>query len=63
MNFGEAIEAMKSGKLVSRKGWNGKGMFICIVPGSEFNANRSPWMEIFAKGSPMKYQAHIDMST
>jgi len=27
MNFGQALEAMKSGKKVARKGWNGKGMF------------------------------------
>ena len=28
MNFGQAIEALKEGKLVARKGWNGNGMFI-----------------------------------
>ncbi len=28
MNFGQAIEALKEGKLVHRLGWNGKGMFI-----------------------------------
>ncbi len=28
MNFGQAIEALKSGKKVARKGWNGKGIFI-----------------------------------
>lgn len=27
-NFGEAIEALKQGKLITRSGWNGKGMFI-----------------------------------
>jgi len=32
MTFGEAIEAVKSGKLVSRSGWNGKGMFIFQRP-------------------------------
>ena len=29
MNFGEAMEALKAGKKVARRGWNGKGMFIC----------------------------------
>lgn len=28
MNFGEALELMKQGKKVARKGWNGKGMFL-----------------------------------
>lgn len=32
MNFGEAIEAMKNGKAVAREGWNGKGMFIVLMP-------------------------------
>ncbi len=30
MNFGLAIEAMKKGMKVARKGWNGKGIFIAI---------------------------------
>ena len=28
MNFGQAIEALKEGKLIKRSGWNGKGMFV-----------------------------------
>ena len=32
MNFGQAIEALKAGKKVSRKGWNGKGMFLWLKP-------------------------------
>lgn len=28
VNFGKAIEALKDGKMVSRIGWNGKGMFL-----------------------------------
>lgn len=28
MNFGKAIEILKSGGKVARKGWNGKGMYI-----------------------------------
>ena len=32
MNFGQAIEALKAGKKVSRKGWNGKGMYLWMKP-------------------------------
>ena len=32
MNFGQAIEALKNGQLVSREGWNGKGMFVFMRP-------------------------------
>lgn len=28
VSFGEAIKALKQGKRVQRKGWNGKGLFI-----------------------------------
>ncbi len=28
VNFGEAVEALKEGKRVSRAGWNGKGLFV-----------------------------------
>lgn len=33
MNFGQAIELLKQGKLVARKGWNGKGMYLLLVSG------------------------------
>lgn len=32
VNFGEAIQALKAGKKVSRCGWNGKGMWIVMMP-------------------------------
>ena len=31
MNFGEALEALKNGHKVQRKGWNGKGMWLVLV--------------------------------
>lgn len=33
-DFGTAITHLKAGRKVARKGWNGKGMFIILVPGS-----------------------------
>lgn len=32
MNFGEALEALKKGKRIAREGWNGKGMFLFLLP-------------------------------
>lgn len=32
MSFGHAIAAMKDGRKVARAGWNGKGMFIVLMP-------------------------------
>lgn len=33
MTFGSAIENMKIGYKVARKGWNGKGMYIVLMDG------------------------------
>ena len=33
MDFGEAIKALKEGKKVARKGWNGKGMYLYLADG------------------------------
>jgi len=30
MNFGYALEAMKSGQRAQRAGWNGKGMYLYV---------------------------------
>lgn len=38
MNFGEAIEALKQGKKVTRKGWNGRGMFLWLKPATTIKA-------------------------
>ena len=35
MTFGEALEALKNGKKVARDGWNGKGMFLFLLPASD----------------------------
>lgn len=34
MNFGQALEALKNGAYVTRKGWNGKNMFLWLKPGT-----------------------------
>ena len=62
MNFGEALEALKDGERVAREGWNGKGMWLVLVPSSEV---------MFTEGSVYhkaglyggKINAHIDMKT
>lgn len=33
LTFGQALEALKSGKRVARIGWNGKGMWLSYSPG------------------------------
>ena len=62
-NFGEAIEALKQGKKVTRIGWNGKEMFLYLVQGSKFKVNREPLLSIYKEGTEITYRPHIDLKT
>jgi len=63
LSFSEALDLIKSGKLLQREGWNGKGMFVFLVQGSRFQVNRAPLNAIFPGGTTIDYNAHIDMRT
>jgi len=63
MSFGHALAALKAGEKVCRQGWNGKGMFLFLVPGSRFTVNRAPLLGIYPEGTEVEYHAHIDMKT
>ena len=63
MDFGQALVALKGGSRVSREGWNGKGMFLFLVPGSTFQVNRPPLLGIYPEGTEISYHAHVDMKT
>jgi hypothetical protein len=63
ITYSQALECLKDGRRCSRKGWNGKGMFIFLVPGSTFEVNRPPLLGIFPEGTEVTYLPHIDMFT
>ena len=63
MDFGQALLALKAGDRVARMGWNGKAMFLFLVPGSTLTVNRPPLLGIYPEGTEIKYHAHIDMKT
>lgn len=62
-DFGQALTHLKEGKRVCRKGWNGKGMFLFLVPGSVFKVNRPPLLGIYPEGTEITYCPHVDMKT
>lgn len=35
MNFGQALEELKAGNLITRTGWNGKNMFLWLKPATK----------------------------
>jgi len=61
LTFGEALELLKAGKKAARAGWNGKGMFVFLVPGSNFKVNRPPLLGIYPEGTEINYRPHIDL--
>lgn len=63
MDFGDAIRVLKNGGRVTRDGWNGRGMFLYLVPGSTFVVNRAPLSDIMPPGAVVTYRSHIDMIT
>lgn len=59
--FGMAVEGLKLGQKLARKGWNGRGMFVFLVNGSQFEVSRPPLLGIFPLGHPITYRPHIDI--
>jgi len=62
-SFSLALDHVKCGSKVARAGWNGKGMFIFLVPGSTFQVSRPPLLGIYPEGTTINYHSHIDMKT
>ena len=72
MNFGQALECLKNGEKVCRKGWNGKGMWIVLMSalylppyntqGTERKVNdrTAKWI---GEDNPLDSQAYIAMWT
>ena len=63
LTFSEALVHIKNGVKMQRVGWNGKGMFVFLVPGSTFKVSRPPLLGIYPEGTEIQYHAHIDMKT
>jgi len=62
-SFSIALLDLKEGERIAREGWNGKGMFLFLVPGSRFAVNRAPLLGIYPEGTVIDYRPHIDMKT
>lgn len=37
LTFGHALEALKAGKWITRSGWNGKNLYVKLVPGCKYD--------------------------
>ncbi len=50
MDFGKALELLKSGKKVARKGWNGKGIYIEMQRPDAHSKMTLPYIYIVTNG-------------
>lgn len=62
-NFGEALAALKEGKRVARRGWNGQGMFAYLVPAASYPVQTGAAKEHFGEGSLVPYRAYLALKT
>ena len=59
LNFGQALEALKTGRRVSREGWNGKGMYLWLLPAAKVKAEwcREPHLKAVAEANGGEIEA------
>ncbi|RDE25371.1 DUF2829 domain-containing protein [Motiliproteus coralliicola] len=60
-SYGWALQRLADGEKLTRRGWNGKRMFVYLVPGSTFVVNRPPLLGIYPEGTEITYRPHLDM--
>lgn len=63
MDFSDALREIKSGRRMTRRGWNAPGQFVFHVPGSTFRVNRPPLLGIYESGTEVNYHDHVDLRT
>jgi len=61
--FDWVIQQLKQGRKVQRRGWNGKGMFIMLQPGSIVDGSRmrNDTAKAYYTGKLCHIAPHIDM--
>lgn len=63
LDFGWAISALKAGKLVTRAGWNGKGMFLFMRPSDELTTGFIPKVKSLPQAVKDYIDQHVDDKT
>ena len=53
LSFGDALDALKDGCRVNRAGWNGKGMYLWLMPAATVKAEwcREPILKAIAEAN------------
>lgn len=59
MSFGTAIDCLKLGRAVTRNGWNGRGMFVYLVPANAYPAQTGVAKAYFGEGAMVPYNPYM----
>jgi hypothetical protein len=59
MNFGHAVYMLQSGFAVARAGWNGKGMYVYLVPAAAYKAQTGIAKARFGEDALVPYNAYM----
>lgn len=62
-SFGTALTYLRDGKRVARRGWNGKGMFIYLVPAASYPAQRGAAKRWAGEDAMIPYGEYLAMKT
>lgn len=58
-SFSAALVAIKGGQRVARAGWNGKGMFVYLVPANSYPAQTGAAKAFFGERGMVPYNAYF----
>ncbi|NML34529.1 DUF2829 domain-containing protein [Paraburkholderia sp. G-4-1-8] len=59
VTFSSALDALKRGQRVARRGWNGAGQFVYFVPAASYPAQTGAAKAHFGEGSMVPYEAYL----
>ena len=59
MNFSDVIKELTLGKRLQRTGWNGKGLFVYLVPAASCPVQTGAAKEHFGAGAMVPYNAYL----
>lgn len=58
-DFGFALDRLRHGCRAARSGWNGRGMFVYLVPSASYPVQTGAAKAHFGEGSLVPYNAYL----
>lgn len=59
LSFSQALEALETGNKLQRAGWNGKGLFVYLVPAAKYPAQTEAAKSYYGQNAMVPYNAYF----